>query len=81
MILQDRRPAKLARLRLARPAVRLYEIALAARSAILGERVHATNGLPVPPARMRVRIGTMRFSRRSAHKARSRRRPVRAASI
>jgi SAM-dependent methyltransferase len=47
------------RLHLARPAVRLYELALAARSRVRKEDVGVANGLPVPPARLRAQIGPL----------------------
>jgi SAM-dependent methyltransferase len=42
---------------LARPAVRLYELALAARSALPARRVTDAGGLPLPPARLRAQVG------------------------
>ena len=45
------------RLRLARPAVRAYELALAASSAITGRQTRDAGGLPLPPARLRAQIG------------------------
>jgi SAM-dependent methyltransferase len=42
---------------LARPAVRLYELALAARSALPARRVTEADGLPLPPARLRAQVG------------------------
>jgi SAM-dependent methyltransferase len=47
------------KLRLARPAVRLYELALAARSDLRGRRTQAADGLPLPPARLRTQIGPL----------------------
>jgi SAM-dependent methyltransferase len=47
------------RLHLARPAVRAYEYALAAKSTLFGERTHADDGLPLPPARMRAQVGPL----------------------
>ena len=47
------------RVRLARPAVRLYELALAARSDLKGRRTVASDGLPLPPARLRTQIGPL----------------------
>src|SRR5919198_1627042 len=47
------------RIRLARPAVRLYELVLAARSEISGRRLREADGLPVPPARLRTHIGPL----------------------
>jgi SAM-dependent methyltransferase len=47
------------RLKLARPAVRLYELALAARSGLSRGRVEETGGLPLPPARLRAQIGPL----------------------
>jgi SAM-dependent methyltransferase len=46
------------RLHLARPAVRLYETALAARSS-LSSRAAADDGLPLPPARVRAQVGPL----------------------
>jgi len=47
------------RVHLARPAVRLYELALAARSDLRGRGAAASDGLPVPPARLRAQIGPL----------------------
>jgi SAM-dependent methyltransferase len=47
------------RLHLARPAVRAYEYALAARSSLFDERTAADDGLPLPPARMRAQVGPL----------------------
>ena len=47
------------RVRLARPAVRLYELALAARSDLGRKRAHADEGLPLPPARVRTSVGPL----------------------
>jgi SAM-dependent methyltransferase len=47
------------RVRLARPAVRLYELALAARSDLRGRTPHAADGLPLPPARLRTYVGPL----------------------
>jgi SAM-dependent methyltransferase len=47
------------RVRLARPAVRLYELALAARSDLFARRPHEDDGLPLPPARLRTQIGPL----------------------
>jgi SAM-dependent methyltransferase len=47
------------RLRLARPAVRLYELALAARSDLRTQRTHTADGVPLPPARLRTQIGPL----------------------
>lgn len=41
----------------ARPAVRLYEFVLATRSAVAAARDGAGEGLPLPPARLRVQAG------------------------
>ena len=46
------------RLHLARPAVRAYEYALAAKS-LFGEHTTADDGLPLPPARMRAQVGPL----------------------
>jgi SAM-dependent methyltransferase len=46
------------RLHLARPAVRMYETALAAKSALSGNGA-ADDGLPLPPARMRAQVGPL----------------------
>jgi len=48
-----------ARLHLARPAVRLYELALAARSQLGSRSTRHADGLPVPPARLRAQIGPL----------------------
>lgn len=45
------------RLGLARPAVRAYEFALAARSHLGGGRTDKADGLPLPPASLRTQIG------------------------
>ncbi|PWU25338.1 MAG: hypothetical protein C5B48_01855, partial [Candidatus Rokuibacteriota bacterium] len=42
---------------LARPAVRLYELALAAKGAASSRRLRTENDLPLPPARLRAQIG------------------------
>jgi SAM-dependent methyltransferase len=47
------------RLHLARPAVRLYELWLAARSSLLRRDAHTTDGLPLPPAWMRAQVGPL----------------------
>jgi SAM-dependent methyltransferase len=47
------------RLRLARPAVRLYELALAARSDLRPRRARSADGVPLPPARLRTQIGPL----------------------
>jgi SAM-dependent methyltransferase len=47
------------RLHLARPAVRLYELALAARSDLRRNGTSAPDGLPLPPARLRAQIGPL----------------------
>jgi SAM-dependent methyltransferase len=47
------------RLRLARPAVRAYEYALAAKSSLSGGDAAADDGLPLPPARMRAQVGPL----------------------
>jgi len=47
------------RLRLARPAVRLYELALAARSGLTSRRPQEADGLPLPPARLRTQVGPL----------------------
>jgi SAM-dependent methyltransferase len=47
------------RLHLARPAVRAYEYALAARSSLLHRGAAADDGLPLPPARMRAQVGPL----------------------
>ena len=47
------------RLRLARPAVRLYELALAARSQLRGDAASDDEALPLPPARMRAQVGPL----------------------
>jgi len=45
------------KLHLARPAVRLYELALATRSQIGAGRAREVGGLPLPPARLRTQAG------------------------
>jgi SAM-dependent methyltransferase len=45
------------RFHLARPAVRVYELALAVRSGIRGLSGEETDGLPLPPARLRAQAG------------------------
>jgi SAM-dependent methyltransferase len=45
------------KLHLARPAVRAYEYALAARSTLLDRSSHEDGGLPLPPARLRAQAG------------------------
>src|SRR4051794_20985635 len=47
------------RVHLARPAVRLYELALAARSDLRGRSAAASDGLPLPPARLRAQVGPL----------------------
>jgi SAM-dependent methyltransferase len=47
------------RLRLARPAVRGYELALAARSRVRGDDVPEADGLPLPPGRLRTQVGPL----------------------
>ena len=47
------------RFRLARPAIRMYELALAARSELLTRRLREADGLPLPPARLRTQIGPL----------------------
>jgi len=47
------------RIRLARPAVRLYELALAGRAELSRRRPHETDGLPLPPARLRTQVGPL----------------------
>jgi SAM-dependent methyltransferase len=42
---------------LARPAVRLYELVLAARSHAFAKRLQEEGGLPLPPARLRAQAG------------------------
>jgi SAM-dependent methyltransferase len=45
------------KLRLARPAVRLYELALATKSQALQKQARAADGLPLPPTRLRSQAG------------------------
>jgi SAM-dependent methyltransferase len=47
------------RAHLARPAVRAYELALAARSSLSTQPAQLADGLPLPPARMRVQVGPL----------------------
>jgi SAM-dependent methyltransferase len=47
------------RAHLARPAVRAYELALAARSSLSGKEPAAADGLPLPPARLRAQVGPL----------------------
>src|SRR5205085_4160892 len=45
------------RLHLAQPAVRTYELALAAKSELAGSGRHTDDRLPLPPARLRAQAG------------------------
>jgi SAM-dependent methyltransferase len=47
------------KVRLARPAVRAYELALAVRSQLLGARTQDADRVPLPPARLRTQIGPL----------------------
>src|SRR5262249_34869178 len=47
------------KLHLARPLVRTYELALAARSNLRRGEPEAADGLPLPPARLRAQIGPL----------------------
>jgi SAM-dependent methyltransferase len=47
------------RAHLARPAVRGYELALAARSSLFGDKTSAPDGLAVPPAHLRAQVGPL----------------------
>jgi SAM-dependent methyltransferase len=47
------------RLHLGRPAVRAYELLLAARSSISKREPAAADGLPLPPARLRAQVGPL----------------------
>jgi SAM-dependent methyltransferase len=47
------------RVHLARPAVRAYELGLAARSSLLGKEPRVADGLPLPPARLRAQVGPL----------------------
>jgi SAM-dependent methyltransferase len=47
------------RIGLARPAVRAYELALAARPALFGKDAREVDGLPLPPARLRAQVGPL----------------------
>ena len=47
------------RMHLARPAVRSYELALAARSRLSGKELREAGGLPLPPARLRAQVGPL----------------------
>jgi SAM-dependent methyltransferase len=47
------------RLHLARPAVRAYELALAARSRLIRNGAATDHGLPLPPARLRAQVGPL----------------------
>ena len=47
------------RVHLARPAVRVYELGLAARSSLRGKEPQAAGGLPLPPARLRAQVGPL----------------------
>jgi SAM-dependent methyltransferase len=47
------------RMRLARPAVRAYELALAARAELTRRTPHEAEGLPLPPARLRTQVGPL----------------------
>jgi len=61
---------QLDRVHLARPTIRLYELALAATSELKREPL-AENGLPLPPARLRAQVGPLhvdaRFFLESGH--------------
>jgi SAM-dependent methyltransferase len=48
---------QLDKLHLARPAVRLYELALAAKSELVTRRLRGAEEFPLPPARLRAQIG------------------------
>jgi len=52
------------RLHLARPAVRAYEYALAAKSSLSGDDAAVLDGLPIPPARMRAQVGPLHANAR-----------------
>jgi SAM-dependent methyltransferase len=47
------------RAHLARPAVRAYELALAARSSLAGNEPKTADGLPLPSARLRTQVGPL----------------------
>ncbi len=47
------------RMHLAKPAVRGYELALAAKSRVLGRELREADGLPLPPARLRAQVGPL----------------------
>ena len=47
------------RMRLARPAVRLYELGLAARAELTRQTPREIDGLPLPPARLRTQVGPL----------------------
>jgi SAM-dependent methyltransferase len=47
------------RLHVAGPAVRAYEIALATKSSLARGAVETSDGLPLPPARMRAQVGPL----------------------
>jgi SAM-dependent methyltransferase len=47
------------RVHLARPAVRLYELALAAKSSLFGRDERTADGFALPPARMRAQVGPL----------------------
>jgi SAM-dependent methyltransferase len=47
------------RFHLARPAVRTYELALAARSSLFGAELQSADGLPLPHARLRAQVGPL----------------------
>ncbi|TMK69900.1 MAG: class I SAM-dependent methyltransferase [Actinobacteria bacterium] len=47
------------KLHLARPVVRAYELALAAKSSLRPNGAEAADGLPLPPARLRAQIGPL----------------------
>jgi SAM-dependent methyltransferase len=47
------------RVGLARPAVRLYELALAAKSQLAGAGPTEADGVPLPPARLRTQVGPL----------------------
>jgi SAM-dependent methyltransferase len=47
------------RMHLARPAVRSYELALAAKSRLRGKELREADGLPLPPALLRAQVGPL----------------------
>ena len=47
------------RLHLARPAVQVYELALAAKASVLGRNLESADGIALPPAHIRAQVGPL----------------------